>query len=155
MLRLSSQNAEAMNDLGVVQLKGRHWRDAAVCFNNALKLRPNYGPALLNLAVTAAYQGNRQLTLQKYHEYLEASPHDAKWDAVNSAATQLDQELNPAPPRPSTAAQSRACRGESHHHQYPNPAPCHQPAETFAASGSGGNRACHRNDGPARSGKVA
>ncbi len=98
-LQLSPGNPEALNDLGMVQLQRRRTRDAAVNFSNALKQQPNYAPALLNLAVTEIYLNNRPLALQKYEEYLALSPRPSNWDAVNSAAQQLDEELNP-PPRP-------------------------------------------------------
>src|ERR1700722_1906792 len=95
VLKMNSQNVEAWNDLGLVQLQHRRYRDASTYFNSALKMQPNYGPALLNLAVTEIYLNNRPLALQKYQEYLAANPHAANWDAVNAAAQQLDSELNP------------------------------------------------------------
>jgi len=94
-LKLSQQNVEAWNDLGLLQLQRKHYRDASADFNYALKLQPNYGPALLNLAIADIYLNNRPLALQKYQEYLTANPHAANWDAVNAAAQQLDLELNP------------------------------------------------------------
>jgi len=95
VLKLNPQNVEALNDLGLVLLQHRRYRDASNTFSNVLKLQPNYGPALLNLAVTEMYLNNRPLALQKYQEYLAANPHAANWDAVNAAAQQLDLELNP------------------------------------------------------------
>jgi tetratricopeptide (TPR) repeat protein len=95
VLKMNSQNVEAWNDLGLVQLQRRRYRDASTYFNSALKLQPNYGPALLNQAVTEIYLNNRPMALQKYQEFLAANPHDTKWDAVNAAAQQLDSELNP------------------------------------------------------------
>jgi hypothetical protein len=59
---------------------------------------------LLNLAVTDIYQGNRSQALQAYRDYLEIAPHGSNWDAVSSAAAQLDEELNPPPARPPTNA---------------------------------------------------
>lgn len=98
-LRLDPQDIESLNDLGLAQLERRRWREAVAYFNAALKLQPEYGPAILNLAVAEIYLGNRPLALQKYREYLALSPKPANWDAVNTAAQQLDASLNP-PPRP-------------------------------------------------------
>lgn len=94
-LRLSPQNAEALNDLGVVQMERNRPREAAGCFDEALKQKPNYGPALLNLAmVSQLYLNNRPLALQKYQEYLALTPRAANWEKVNAAARQLEEELS-------------------------------------------------------------
>lgn len=98
-LRLSPGNAEALNDLGMVQLQRRRLRDAVTDFNSALKAQPNYGPALLNLGIAEIYLGNRALALEKYKQYLTQNAQAANWDSVNAAAQQLELELNP-PPKP-------------------------------------------------------
>ena len=107
-LRISPQNVEAMNGVGMVQVKRNHARDAIAWFEAALKQQPEYRPALLNLAIVLqSSANNRVLALQKYQEYLAMNPRPANWDAVNAAERQLDQELNtPAPPpvRPATNA---------------------------------------------------
>ena len=46
-LRLSAQNPEALNGLGLVQLQRNRPREAVQYFNAALNQRPNYRPALL------------------------------------------------------------------------------------------------------------
>ncbi|MDB6065930.1 MAG: Tetratricopeptide 2 repeat protein [Pedosphaera sp.] len=102
-LRLSPQNPEALNDLGIIENQRGRYRDAATYFDAATKQQPNYGPALLNLAVVSQfYLNNRPLALQRYHEFLSLSPRPPNWDAVNATARQLDQELNPPsqPQRP-------------------------------------------------------
>ncbi|MEY2466646.1 MAG: hypothetical protein QOD03_1167 [Verrucomicrobiota bacterium] len=97
-LRLSPQNPEALNGLGLVQLQRNHPREAAQAFTSALTQQTNYAPALLNLAVVShQYLNNRSLALQKYREYLALMPHQANWQAVSTAARALEQELNPAP----------------------------------------------------------
>ncbi len=111
-LRLDAQNAEALNGLGVVQAQRNHPRDAANCFNAALKQRPDYAPALLNLAIVSQVSLNdRALALQKYRAYLALSPRAPDWDAVNALARELDQLINPAPravaPPPGVPAPSR------------------------------------------------
>jgi tetratricopeptide (TPR) repeat protein len=96
-LQLGSNNPEALNGLGLAELQFNRRREAVACFNNALAQQPNYGPALLNLAVLS--QGNWNewpLALQRYRQYLALTPHPANWDAVNAAAHQLEQELNAA-----------------------------------------------------------
>ncbi|HZQ47711.1 MAG TPA: tetratricopeptide repeat protein [Verrucomicrobiae bacterium] len=101
-LRVSPQNAEALNDLGVVQMEKNRPREAAGFFNEALKQQPNYGPALLNLAmVSQSSLNHKPLALQKYREYLALTPRAANWEKVNVAVQQLEEELNP-PPRPAT-----------------------------------------------------
>jgi tetratricopeptide (TPR) repeat protein len=87
--------------MGVVLLRRNNPRDAAAYFNSALAQKPDYGPALLNLANVSQYHlNNRKLALQKYQEYLASNPRPANWDAVNTTMRELDRELNPpaAPP---------------------------------------------------------
>jgi tetratricopeptide (TPR) repeat protein len=101
-LRLNSQNAEALNGLGVVQSQRNHSREAAQYFHAALRQQPDFGPALLNLAVTSQQSlNNRPLALQKYREYLALQPRPPNWESVNETARALEQELNP-PARPVT-----------------------------------------------------
>ncbi len=100
--RLSPQNPEILNDLGVVQTKRNRPKEAAAFFGEALKQQPNYAPALLNFALLA--QGplnNRPLALEKYREYLALKPQPANWADVNAIARQLEVEAHP-PARPAT-----------------------------------------------------
>lgn len=95
-LRLSPQNVEALNDLGIVQMQKNRPREAAGYFNEALKQQPHYGPALLNLAmVSQVYLNNRPFALVKYQEYLALSPRAANWEKINATARQLEVEMNP------------------------------------------------------------
>jgi tetratricopeptide (TPR) repeat protein len=105
-LRVNSQNPEVLNNMGMVLLQRRRAQDAAAYFNAALKQQPGYAPALLNLAVASqTYLNNRPLALQKYKEYLALKPRPANWATVETAARQLEQELNPpARPVPPTLA---------------------------------------------------
>ena len=98
------QKAEALNGLGLVQLQRNRPRDAAQRFSEALKLDPNYRPALLNLAtVSHRYLNDTAGALQKYNEYLALKPRPADWEAVNAVVKMLEQP--PAPlTRPTTAA---------------------------------------------------
>ena len=52
-LRLSPQNPEALNGLGLSRLQRGRATEAAQCFDGALKQQPDYRPALLNLAIVA------------------------------------------------------------------------------------------------------
>jgi tetratricopeptide (TPR) repeat protein len=101
-LQLGSNNPEALNGLGLVEVQFNRHRDAIACFENALAQQPNYAPALLNLAVISqGYVSERPLALQKYRQYLALNPKPGNWDAVNAVAHQLEQELN-APTRTSS-----------------------------------------------------
>jgi Flp pilus assembly protein TadD len=96
-LRLSQQNPEALNGLGLVQMQRNRARDAAQFFNAALQQQPDYPPALLNLAIVSQFSlNNRQLALQKYREYLALPSHPANWEVVNAAASALEEEINVA-----------------------------------------------------------
>jgi Flp pilus assembly protein TadD len=98
-LRLSAQNAEALNALGVIQLQENRPRQAAQYFSAALKQSPDYRPALLNLAVVSQqYLNARPFALQRYREYLHLKPRSANWEAVNATANVLEQQLSPVKP---------------------------------------------------------
>jgi tetratricopeptide (TPR) repeat protein len=99
-LRLSPDQPEALNGLGLIRAQRGHPADAAALFNRALKQRPGYAAALLNLAIVSHQTvRDRPLALQKYREYLQLKPAPANAGAVAAIARQLEQELNP-PPRP-------------------------------------------------------
>jgi tetratricopeptide (TPR) repeat protein len=107
-LRLSQQNPEALNGLGMIQMQRNRARDAAQFFTTALQQQPEYPPALLNLAIVSQFSlNNRQLALQKYREYLALPARPANWEAVSAAAKALEQEMNLAshPAVPVTTAQ--------------------------------------------------
>jgi Flp pilus assembly protein TadD len=92
---LDPTNVEALNGLGLVQLQRRDAREAAAFFNKALKERPDYGPALLNLAILNHTSfNNRPMALQKYREYLSLPNRPEDWETVNQTAAALDRELN-------------------------------------------------------------
>jgi len=106
---LDAQNPEALNNLGVVQIQRNHVTEAAQFFNAALRAKPDYAPAILNLAIVSqVHLNNRQYALQRYQEYLALKPRPANWEAVDAAARALAQELNSpsvsAPVAPRAAA---------------------------------------------------
>jgi len=147
---LDAQNPEALNDLGVIQMQRNKPAEAAGYFNGALKSKPDYGPAILNLAIVSQSQLNsRQYALDRYHDYLALKPRPANWEAVDATARALERELKgtssapasmvtrpPAPtnvaavpaPRPAPPAATRAAP--------PRPEPS---ANNSRASAPGGN----------------
>jgi tetratricopeptide (TPR) repeat protein len=143
--QLKPQSPEPLNDLGMVQLERRRWRDAAAYFNSALKAQPNYAPALLNLATDEVYLGHRPAALQRYREYLALSPRAPNWDAVNTTAQQLDEELNPTPrvTQPETTVTANPVTNTATHpapvtnvanNPRPTPPPSKQPARVESAT---------------------
>jgi tetratricopeptide (TPR) repeat protein len=99
-LRISPQNVEALNGLGLVQLQRNRPRESVQLFADALKRQPDYRPALLNLATVLDQQLNdRAAALQKYRQYLALQPKPADWEAVLAVAQSLEQQLA-APQRP-------------------------------------------------------
>ena len=108
-LRLSPQNPEALNGLGLARLARGQAAEAAQCFEGALKQPGGYPPALLNLAIVAhQYLRDRPLALQKYREYLALKPTPANAEALAATVRQLEQELNPPARRAVTNATAAA-----------------------------------------------
>ena len=100
-LELRPRHPEALNGLGMIALQRRRPQDAFNHFNLALAQSPNYGPALLNLAVVAQQNlYNRPLALQRYRQYLAIQPRPVNWEAVAALANQLEAELNPPAAHP-------------------------------------------------------
>jgi tetratricopeptide (TPR) repeat protein len=91
-LSLSTNNAEALNGLGLARMERGRPREAAQFFTAAVQAHPDYAPALLNLA-TVAHESlhDNKLALQNYHAYLALTPRPANWDAVNEIASHLEQ----------------------------------------------------------------
>jgi len=122
VLYLNPNNAEALNGFGLARIERGHPREAAQFFAAAAREKPDYGPALLNLA-TVAYQylHDNALALQKYRAYLALTPRPVNWDVVNDIVNSLVQPAvvavaNPPPaggavhvaPPPRTQAVARA-----------------------------------------------
>ena len=102
LMKLAS-SAEALNDLGIIQVQRNRPRDAIGYFNAALQEQPRFSPALLNLAVVHhQYLNDRPVALQKYHEYLAVTPHPDNGAEVEAVARQIDLELNPVRVVPAT-----------------------------------------------------
>ncbi|HEY1490402.1 MAG TPA: tetratricopeptide repeat protein, partial [Verrucomicrobiae bacterium] len=117
-LSLSTNNAEALNGLGLSRVERGRPRDAAKFFDAAVQAHPDYAPALLNLATVAHVSlRDNKLALQNYRAYLALTPRPANWDAVNEIASNLEQPANmtsmssPAPatePKPLPIARTSA-----------------------------------------------
>jgi tetratricopeptide (TPR) repeat protein len=92
------KNPETLNDLGVLQIQHNHPTEAAQFFNAAVRSKPDYGPAILNLAIVYdQYLNSRPNALRHYQDYLALNPRPANWDAVNATAHTLEQDSHPAP----------------------------------------------------------
>ncbi len=88
---LRSNDPAAYNWLGMARMKSGPPRDAASCFEYAVRVRPDFGPALFNLAtVEQQYLHDNKSALDHYHAYLALNPRPANWDEVNALASSLE-----------------------------------------------------------------
>jgi len=121
---IDGQDPVALNDMGVVCVQRNRVTEAGQFFNAALRSKPDYAPAILNMAILyQTHLNNRQYALQRYHDYLALTPKPANWEAVDAVARALEQEVNGAPTSARTAAPTQ---------QPANPSP--QPAPRTAAT---------------------
>jgi Flp pilus assembly protein TadD len=99
--RLSPQNAEVLNGLGLVRVQRGRASEGAQFFASAAKLHPDYAPAVLNLAIVEQqYLRDHALALEKYREYLALKPSESAAEPVRAAVHQLEQQQQvTAPPR--------------------------------------------------------
>jgi Flp pilus assembly protein TadD len=106
VLRLSPQNPEALNGLGMVRLQQNRLAEAERCFAAALKQQHDYRPALLNSAIVAhEYTHDLRTALTRYRQYLALKPSPPNADAVAAVIRELEQTLNP-PQRPGLVAKA-------------------------------------------------
>ena len=151
-LKLSPQNAEALNGLGLVRFYRNQPAEAAQSFTEALKTQPGHRAAMLNLAIVShRYLRDRQVALQKYQEYLALKPTPTNAEAVLALERQLEQEssptphtvaMNPSPTLGSSAASLRppatnTARTVSASRLERGPSPAHAPAGNVADVKSG------------------
>lgn len=107
-LRLSPQNPEALNGLGLLRLQQRRPAEAQQFFTEAVRQNPGYGPALLNSAIAAhQYMGDLPGALQKYRAYLALKPAPPRAESVAATMRQIEAELSP-PPRHMPVAKASA-----------------------------------------------
>jgi tetratricopeptide (TPR) repeat protein len=101
VLRLSPRHAEALNNLGLIQLERKRLPDAFNYFSMAAQQQPPHAPAILNLAILHhQHLGNPLAALQAYSRYVELQPNAA--DDVRTVMLGLEAELAAAtvPVRP-------------------------------------------------------
>src|SRR5207244_3643248 len=104
---LLPENPDALNGLGLARLQHRRAAEAAQFFSRALKQRPSYGPALLNLAIVHHQQLKEpQSALQEYHAYLALKPLPPNAEPVLATVRQLEQETPPPRPAPTNVVSS-------------------------------------------------
>ncbi len=108
--QLSPRDPALRNGLGRVMAQKRRWREAQTQFGEALKLRPQYPEALLNLAIVQQQLGDRKGALERYQAYLSLNPKGPQTAQVQDLVRQLDLALNP--PR-AAATNAIATRGAS------------------------------------------
>lgn len=108
-VRINTQHPEALNGLGLVHAYRNRPREAVQFFSAALKQRPDYSPARLNLATVLHQQLNDVPgALQVYREYLALKPSPPGFNSVATLVQALEQQLAAAqrpPPATNTAAQ--------------------------------------------------
>ena len=101
-LHLSTNNAEALNGLGLARAKRGRAADAVQFFTAAIRYHPEFAPAYLNLATIAQEDlHDNKLALENYQAYLALTP----------AAGRLGRR-QPNRKEPGTAAVGRRCCSE-------------------------------------------
>lgn len=88
---LSTNNAEALNGLGLCREARKRPEDAAKFFAAAIAAQPDFAPARLNLAIVdEQYLHNDKGALENYIGYLSIAPHSENRDAVNARIAALE-----------------------------------------------------------------
>ena len=103
-LRLSPQNAEAINNLGVARYERGRTSEGVQYFRQALQIHPKYRPALLNLAVSSQLSKDSRGAIEYYKQFLASSPPLDSQSQVKSLIRDLEKELNPPARQPGTNA---------------------------------------------------
>lgn len=89
---LKDDDADAFNGLGLARVQEGKPRQAAEFFTAALQARPNFAPALLNLAtVNDEYLHDSRSALASYQAYVSLAPRPAYYDEVRSIIANLAQ----------------------------------------------------------------
>jgi tetratricopeptide (TPR) repeat protein len=92
VLSLKIDEAAAYNGLGLASLQSGKPRDAAKFFVAASQARPDYAPALQNLAtVNLEYLHDNKAALAGYKSYLALAQRPANYDEVKALAASLAQ----------------------------------------------------------------
>ena len=107
MLALHPNDEQAYNGLGLARIQRNRPAEAVKFFAAAKEQRPDYAPALLNLATTSQqYLRDNKTALENYRAYLALKPRAANWDEVNAIANSLEQSLAPVAPVPAIIAKA-------------------------------------------------
>lgn len=148
-LQINTNSAEALNGLAIVQLQRKRLPQSIDLFNAALRQKPDYGPALLNLAVIAQhYFTNLPGALQRYRSYLLTQPSPSQAQAVQKLIKQLEAELAPpalaseiptaptvsTPTPPAAVSQSSPPPAVAKNDATPAPKPVSVPAPAHSAT---------------------
>ncbi len=102
---MDTNNAEALNGLGLARIQRGRPREAAQFFAAAVQAHADFAPAILNLAtVNQEYLHDNKAALENYRAYLALTPRPANWDQVNIIVNNLEQAaLVPIPGTPTVA----------------------------------------------------
>ena len=89
-IKLEPNNAQALNNLGIIQYERKQFQDAVASYRQALELRPNMAEALNNLGNALRLTGDIDGAL---HAYQEALTQRAVYPEVyNNLGTLLQQD---------------------------------------------------------------
>lgn len=105
---LNTNNAGALNGLGLARIQRDQPREAALYFAAAIRYHPDFAPAYLNLAaVSQEYLHDNAMALRNYRAYLALAPHTADWNNVNAIVANLERPVAapsvPVVPAPANA----------------------------------------------------
>ena len=107
VLALHPNDEQAYNGLGLARIQRNRPAEALKFFAAAKEQRPDFAPALLNLATTSQqYLRDNKTALENYRAYLALKPRPANWDEVNAIANSLEQSLAPVAPVPAIIAKA-------------------------------------------------
>jgi tetratricopeptide (TPR) repeat protein len=109
---MDTNNAEALNGLGLARIQRGRPREAAQFFAAAVQAHADFAPAILNLAtVNQEYLHDNKAALENYRAYLALTPRPANWDQVNIIVNNLEQAaLVPIPGTPTAAPPATVAR---------------------------------------------
>ena len=92
-MAVGGEDAEILNDLGVLHLQQKRMKDAAAQFQTVDQIRPGFAPARFNLALCAIADRNPALAIQLLGQYLGQRPADTT--ALRLQATLFSQTGRP------------------------------------------------------------
>lgn len=105
---LNTNNAEALNGLGLASVEQGRPENAARFFAAAVNAHPDFAPALLNLAtVEDRYLHHDALALKYYRAYLALTPRPADWNTVNNLVKSLEPSTPLAAARPAPVVEQQ------------------------------------------------